>query len=134
MPKRGKAGTRGVAPNRLRRSPNRSIVYSTLIAFGMVVATAGLVITILGLSVSSQVSELSGFGVDLKTASSGLILLVVGVGLSAILVLKKPSDIQLFSPDSQPTLLDRVSWRVPIVALGVGGLALVGLIVSLVVS
>lgn len=134
MPKRGKAGTRGVAPNRSRRSPNRSIVYSTLIAFGMVVATAGLVITILGLSVSSQVSELSGFGVDLKTASSGLILLVVGVGLSAILVLKKPSDIQLFSPDSQPTLLDRVSWRVPIVALGVGGLALVGLIVSLVVS
>jgi hypothetical protein len=129
-----KTGRTTAPTNRSRRAPKRSVVYSTLIVFGMLVATVGLVVTILGLSVSNQMSELSGFGVDLKTASSGLILLVVGVGLSAILVLKKPADIELFSPDSQPTLLDRVRWRVPIVAGVVGGIALVGLIVSLVVN
>jgi hypothetical protein len=114
--------------------PQSSVLYSALVVFGMVLAIAGVVLAIVGASTSGGQSEIKGFGIDLKTSSTGLILVLIGVGLSAVLVLKKPADIRLFAPDDrQPSLIDRIRPKVLAPAAAVFVIALALLIADLVV-
>jgi hypothetical protein len=113
---------------------HRSIIYSSLILAGILMAIAGLVIAVLGVGKPSA-TEISGSGVDVKTSSVGLVILVVGAGLAGILAVKKPSDIELFTNRPMaPTLRTRVIDNAAIPALAVAVVGVVLLIVSLVLG
>jgi hypothetical protein len=112
----------------------RSIIYSSLILAGILMAIAGLVIAVLGVGKPSA-TEISGSGVDVKTSSVGLVILVVGAGLAGILAVKKPSDIELFTDRPMaPTMRARVIDNAAIPALAVAVVGVVLLIVSLVLG
>jgi hypothetical protein len=100
----------------------------------MLMAIAGLVIAVLGVGKPSA-TEISGSGVDVKTSSVGLVILVVGAGLAGILAVKKPSDIELFTDRPMaPTMRARVIDNAAIPALAVAVVGVVLLIVSLVLG
>ena len=110
---------------------NRSVVYSALLVAAMLVMLGGGAIAALGASSSSSTTEISIFGASIKTTSSGLVLLVVGAAMAATLALKKPAEIELFSPDStRRPLLDRLLQAVLPVAFGIAAVGVVLLLLS----
>lgn len=114
--------------------PRRSVIYSSLILLGILMAIAGVVIAVLGIGKPSA-TEISGLGIDVKTSSVGLAILVVGAGLAGILAVKKPSDIELFTDKpAAPPLWKRVTDNAAIPALAAAAVGLVLLIVSLVLG
>jgi uncharacterized membrane protein YidH (DUF202 family) len=116
------------------RPLRRSVVYTGLILFGILLAVAGAVIAVLGIGKPSA-TEVSGGGVDVKTSSVGLVILVVGAGLAGILALKKPGDIELFTdrPARRP-LPERIAGNAAIPALAIAAVGVVLLVVSLVIG
>jgi hypothetical protein len=114
------------------RPPRRSVVYTGLILFSILLAAAGAVIAVLGIGKPSA-TEVSGGGIDVKTSSVGLIILVVGAGLAGILALKKPSDIELFTDQpAQRPLPERIAGNAAIPALAMAVVGVVLLVISLV--
>jgi len=84
-------------------------VYSAVLIAAMLVMLIGAVTAAIGAASSSSASEVSFLGAHIKTTSSGLVLVIIGAALAASLAVKKPPDIELFSPDSnRRPLLDRV--------------------------
>jgi hypothetical protein len=116
------------------RPPRRSVVYTVLILFGILLAAAGAVIAVLGIGKPSA-TVISGGGIDVKTSSVGLIILVVGAALAGVLALKKPSDIELFTDQpARPPLSERIADKAAIPAFAVAGVGVALLVISLVIG
>lgn len=116
------------------RPQRRSVVYTGLILFGILLAVSGVIIALLGIGKPSA-TEVSGGGVDVKSSSVGLIILVVGAGLAGILALKKPSDIELFTDrPAQRPLPERIAGNAAIPALAIAAVGVVLLVISLAIG
>ena len=109
----------------------KSVTFTVIVLFGILVAAVGLVMTILGLG-GSTAFELSIGEWVAKTTSTGLAVMVIGCTLSAGVALKKPKDVRLFGPDEAPRT-DRIRTLGPPLAL-TALLCLVLLVISIVVS
>jgi hypothetical protein len=93
----------------------RSITFTVLICFGMMVALVGLLFTVAGLGGSNAI-ELSFSRVTLKTTSLGLAILAIGTGLSAGIALNLPENVQVFGR-TKPTISERLRRFVPIFSI-----------------
>lgn len=110
--------------------PRRSITFTVLIFFGMLVALVGLVVLLFGLGGSTSF-EFSISDLAVKTTSVGLAILALGAGLSAVIALNLPDEVQVFG-ETPATLRDRLK-AFSLVFVGVAVVAGVALVISLVI-
>jgi hypothetical protein len=119
---------------RRRSAQHRSIVYAVLLISAMLVMLLGAVTAAVG-AASTSTTEVSFLGAHIKTTSTGLVLVVVGAAFAATLVLKKPPEIDLFSPQSASRRrLDQVLQAVLPAAILIGSVGAVLLVISVVRS
>jgi hypothetical protein len=110
-------------------TPTKSYVLSALIITGALIALLGAIATVFGLTGSTTLDISVGENYTLKTTSAGLALVVIGAALAAFTLKNLPSNTQVFAgPSSTPTLS-----RLQLPAFIVAGLALVGLVISIVI-
>lgn len=111
-------------------SERPSVVYSLIILTGLLLAVAGAVIAVLGLSLPDLFEARVGRS-EVRTSSVGLAIMVVGSGLALAAGVGKPRDVRIFSPQPEPALWRRdIEWLLrPLAALAAGSLA--ALILSL---
>jgi hypothetical protein len=104
-----------------------SVTFTALVFFGMLIAVVGLIILLLGLGGATTFSIEVGDS-KLSTTSTGLAVLGIGAGLSALVALNLPEGVRVFGP-TPPRWSDRLRAAAgPL--LVVSALAFVGLLVS----
>jgi hypothetical protein len=114
----------------LMTDKRRSVTFTALIFFGMVIALVGLILAALGLGgVSTFEFAVGDF--TLKTTSVGLAVLAVGVGLSAGVALNLPENVELFGP-TERTMTERLRGLAPAFVLTALG-SLIAFVVTVVV-
>jgi hypothetical protein len=110
--------------------PRRSVTFTALIFFGMLVALVGLVLVAFGLG-GTTTFEFSLGEIEVKTTSTGLAILAVGAAISAGVAMNLPEGVQVFGR-TRPTLSERLKQLTPLFVI-VAVVAGVAFLISVVV-
>ncbi len=92
-----------------KKKATPSIIFTAILVLGMVIALCGLIVTLLGAGHAVDFSAKVG-NVELKTTSTGLVLLSLGLFIDGFIATRLPAGVSVFEV-RKPTLLEYISSR-----------------------